>query len=101
MREGKACNACVTFVNLMVVNDYGSPDEISSVDLSLLTTLLSWNINRIVLPRTGLIRPVRSNPYSGFWVNLSEEGISVKRPLPGHSREQIKEDNFPRAAGHG
>ena len=67
--------------------------------LSHNTTIL--DLNRIVLPRTGLIRPMRSNPYSGFWVNLPEEGISVKRSLLGHSREQIKEDNFPRAAGHG
>jgi hypothetical protein len=100
MREGKACNACVTFVNLMVVNDYGSPDEISSVDLSLLTTLLSWNLNRIVPPRAGLIRPMRSNPCSGFLANLSKEEISVKRSLPGHFRKRIKEDNFPRMAGH-
>jgi hypothetical protein len=101
MREGKACNACVTFINLMVVNDYGSLRRDLIRRLIYRTTLLSWNLNRIVLPRTGLIRPMRSNPYSGFWVNLSEEGISVKRSLPGHSREQIKEDNFPRAAGHG
>jgi hypothetical protein len=99
-QRGKVCNACVTFVNLMVVNDYGSSDEISSVDLSLLTTLLSWNLNRIVPPRAGLIRPVRSSPCSGFLVNLSKEGISVKRSLPGHSRKQIKGDNFPRMAGH-
>jgi hypothetical protein len=55
----------------------------------------------IVLPRAGLIRPIRSNPCSGFLVNLSKEEISVKRFLPGHSREQIKEDSFPRVAGHG
>jgi hypothetical protein len=85
----------------MVVNDYGSSDEISSVDLSLLTTLPPWNLNKIVPPRAGLIRPVRSNPCSGFLVNLSKEGISEKRFLPGHSRKQIKEDNFPREAGHG
>ena len=83
-RGGKVCNACVTFVNLMVVNDYGSPDEIPSVDLSLLITLLSWNLKRIVPPRAGLIRPVHSSPCSGFLVNLSEEGISLKRSLPGH-----------------
>jgi hypothetical protein len=94
------CNACVTVVNLMVVNDYGSSDEISSVDLSLLITLLSWNLNRIVPPRAGLLRPVHSSPYSGFLVNLSEEGISMKRSLPGHFRKQIKGDNFPRTAGH-
>ena len=84
----------------MVVNDYGSSDEISSVDLFHLTTLLSWNLNRIVPPRIGLIRFVCSSPYSGFLVNLSEEGISVKRSLPRHSREQIKGDSFPRAARH-
>jgi hypothetical protein len=100
MREGKACNACVTFVNLMVVNDHGSPDEISYVDLSLLTTLLSWNINRIVPPRAGLIRPMHSNPCSGFLANLSKEGISMKRSLPGHFWKQIKGDSFPRAVRH-
>jgi hypothetical protein len=84
----------------MVVNDYGSPDEISSIDLSLLTTLLSWNIHRIVPPRAGLIRLMRSNPCSGFLANLSKEEISVKRFLPGHSRKQVKEDSFPRTAGH-
>ena len=95
------CNACVTVINLKVVNDYGSSDEISSVDLSLLTTLLPWNLNGIVPPRAGLIRPVRSSPYSGFLVNLSKEEIFVKRSLPGHLRKRIKEDHFPRTAGHG
>jgi hypothetical protein len=85
----------------MVVNDYGSSDEISSVDLSLLTTLPPWNLNKIVPPPAGLIRPVHSGPCSGFLVNLSKEGTSEKRFLPGHSRKQIKEDNFPRAAGYG
>jgi hypothetical protein len=84
----------------MVVNDYGSSDEISSVDLFHLATLLSWNLNRIVSPRTELIRPVRSSPYSGFLVNLSKGEISVKRFLPGHFRKQVKEDSFPRTAGH-
>jgi hypothetical protein len=84
----------------MVVNDYGSSDEISSVDLSLLTTLLPWNLNGIVPPRTGLIRPIHSSPCSGFLVNLSKEEISVKRSLPGHSREAVKEDSLPRTAGH-
>jgi hypothetical protein len=100
MRAGKACNACVTFVNLVVVNDYGSSDEISSVDWSLLTTLLSWNLKRIVPPRAGLIRPVRSSSCSGFLVNLSKEEVSVRRSLSGCSRKQIKEDNFPRTAGY-
>ena len=84
----------------MVVDDYGFSDEISSVDLSLLTTLLSWNLNIIVPSRAGLIRPVHSNPCSRFLVNLSKEGISVKRFLPGHSQKQIKGDIFPRTAGH-
>ena len=86
-QRGKVCNACVTFVNLMVVNDYGSSDEISSVGLSLLTTLLPWNLNGIV------------PPHSGFVVNLSKKEISVKRSLPGHSLKQIKGDSFPRTAG--
>ena len=85
----------------MVVNDYGSSDEISSVDLSLLITLLSWNLNRIVPPRVGSIRPVHPSPYSGFLVNLSKEEISVKGSLPGHSRKQLKGNNFPRMAGCG
>jgi hypothetical protein len=85
----------------MVVNDYGSLRRDLIRQLIYRIILLSWNLNRIVLPRTGLIRPMRSNPYSGFWENLSEEEISVKRSLSGHSREQRKEDNFPRAAGHG
>jgi hypothetical protein len=93
---GKVGNAFVTSVNLMVVNDYGSSDEISYVDLLHLTTLLSWNLNRIVPPRTGLIRPVHSSPCSGFLVNLSKEEISVKRSLPGHSWKQIKGNSFPR-----
>jgi hypothetical protein len=84
----------------MVVNDYGSSDEISSVGLSLLTTLLPWNLNGIVPPRTGLRRPIHSSPRSGFVVNLSKEEISVKRSLPGHSRKQIKGDSLPRTAGH-
>jgi hypothetical protein len=78
-QRGKVGNAFVTFVNLMVVNDYGSSDEISSVDLLHLTTLLSWNLNRIVPPRIALIRPVRSGPCSGFLVNLSKEEISMRR----------------------
>jgi hypothetical protein len=62
--------------------------------------LLSWNLKRIVPPRAGLIRPVRSSSCSGFLVNLSKEEVSVRRSLPGYSRKQIKEDNFPRTAGH-
>jgi hypothetical protein len=84
----------------MVVNEYGSSDEISSVDLLHLTTLLSWNLNRVVPPHTGLIRPMHSSPCPGFLVNLSKDEISVKRSIPGHSRKQIKEDSFPRMAGH-
>jgi hypothetical protein len=98
-KRGKVCNTFVTSVNLMVVNGYGSSDEISSVDLLHITTLLSRNLKRIVPPRTGLIRPARSGPFSGFLVNLSKEGISVKRSLPGHFRKQIRENSFPRTAG--
>ena len=94
------CNACVTVVNLMVVNDYGSSGEISSVDLLHLATPLTWNPNRIVPPCTGLIGLVHSSPCPGFLVNLSKEEISMKRSIPGHSRKQIKEDSFPRTAGH-
>ena len=84
----------------MVVNDYGSSDEISSVDLLHLTTLLSWNLNKIVPPRTGLIRPVHSSPCPRFLVNLSKEEISVKRFLPGNFRKPVKEDSFSRMVGH-
>ena len=100
MREGKACNACITLVNLTVVNDYGSSDEISSVDWSLLATLLSWNLKRFVPPRAGLIRPVRSSSCSGFLANLSKEEVLVRGSLPGHSQKRIKGDSFPRTAGH-
>ena len=82
------------------MHEYGSSNEISSVDLSLLTTLLPWNLNGIVPPRTGLMRPIHSSPRSGFVVNLTKEEISVERSLLGHSREQIKEDNFQRTAGY-
>jgi hypothetical protein len=84
----------------MVVNDYGSSGEISSVDLFPLTTLLSWNLNRSVPPRVGLIRSVHSSPYSRFLVNLSKEEIFVNRSLPGHFQKRIKENRFPRTAGH-
>jgi hypothetical protein len=99
MRAGKACNACVTFVNLVVVNDYGSSDEISSVDWSLLTTLLSWNLKRIVPPRAGLIRPVRSSSCSGFLVNLSKEEVSVEEVPTGvfpeaDKRRQLSKDGW-------
>jgi hypothetical protein len=84
----------------MVANDYGSSDKISSVDLLHLATLQAWNLNRIVPHHTGLIRPVRSSPCSGFLVNLSKEGTSEKRFLPGHFRKQLKGDSFSRTAGH-
>jgi hypothetical protein len=80
------------------MNDYGSPDEISSVDPPLLTTLLSWNLTRIVPPRAGLIRPysfesliwVLGEPFQGG--NLCEEiligaipGTDKGRQLPENS----------------
>jgi hypothetical protein len=98
-RRGKVCNALVTSVNLMVVNGYGSFDEISSVDLLHITTLLPRNFKRVVPPRTGLIRPARSSSFFGFLVNLSKEEIFVKRPIPGHFRKKIRVKSFPRTAG--
>jgi hypothetical protein len=85
-KRGKVCNALVTSVNLTVVNGYGSSDEISFVDLLHIPTLLPRNLKRVIPPRTGLMRLARSSPFSGFLVNLSKEGISVKRSIPGHFR---------------
>jgi hypothetical protein len=85
-KKGKVCNALITSVNLTVVNGYGSPDEISFVDSLHIPTLLPQNLKRVIPPRTGLIRLVRSSPFSGFLVNLSKEEISVKRSIPGHFR---------------
>jgi hypothetical protein len=80
------------------MNDYGSPDEISSVDPPLLTTLPSWNLTRIVPSRAGLIRPysfesllwILGEPFQGG--NLYEEiltgsfpGAGKGRRLPGSS----------------
>jgi hypothetical protein len=96
VKRGKVCNALVTSVNLTVVNGYGSSDEISFVDLLHIPTLLPQNLKRVIPPRTGLIRLARSSPFSGFLVNLSKEGISVKRSIPGHFRRQIRVNSFPR-----
>jgi hypothetical protein len=38
---------------------------------------------RVVPLYTGLLRLVRSSPFSGFLANLSKEEISVKRSVPG------------------
>jgi hypothetical protein len=38
---------------------------------------------RVVPLYTGLLRLVRSSPFSGSFVNLSREEISVKRSVPG------------------
>jgi hypothetical protein len=95
-KRGKVCNTLVTSIDLMVVNGYGSSDEISFVDLLHIPTLLPRNLKRVIHPRTGLIRLVRSSPFSGFLVNLSKEGIYVKRSIPGHFRRQIRVNSFPR-----
>jgi hypothetical protein len=82
----KVCNALVTLINLTVVNDYGSSDEISFVDLLLIPTLLPRNLKRVIPPRTGLLRLAHSSPFSRFLVNLSKEGISARdlfRGFPG------------------
>jgi hypothetical protein len=75
--KGKRCNALTTSVNLMVVNDHGSSNKISSVDSLLIPTLLLRNLKRVVPPRTGLLRLARSSPFSGFLVNLSKKGKSL------------------------
>jgi hypothetical protein len=94
-KKGKVCNALVTSVNLAVVNGYGSPDEISFVDLLHIPTLLPWNSKRVIPPRTGLIRLVRSSPFSGFLVNLSKEGRSLRRDLLRASLEMGKGKKLP------
>jgi hypothetical protein len=95
-KRGKVCNALVTFVNLTVVNDHGSSDRISSVDSLLIPTLLLQNFKRVIPPRTGLLRLAHSSPFSRFLVNLSKEGISVKRSIPGLSWRQTKGNKLPR-----
>jgi hypothetical protein len=85
-KRGQVCNSLVTFVNLMVVNGYGSPDRISSIDSLLISTMLLRNLKRVIPPRTGLLRLMCSSPSSGFLMNLSKEKISVKRStldIPG------------------
>jgi hypothetical protein len=80
-KRGKRRNALTTSVNLIVVNDHGSSDRISSVDLLLIPTLLPRNLKRVIPPRTGLLRLARSSPFSGFLVNLSKEGNLCARDL--------------------
>ena len=72
----KRYNALTTTINLMVVNDHGSSDMISSVDLLLIPMLLPRNIKRVIPPRTELLRLAHSSPFDGFFVNLSKEGKS-------------------------
>jgi hypothetical protein len=95
-KKGKVCNALVTFVNLMVVNDHGSSDGISSVDSLLIPTLLLCNFKRVIPPRTGLLRLAHSSPFSRFFVDLPKEGIFVKRSIPGHPWRWIRGNNFSR-----
>jgi hypothetical protein len=92
-KRGKLCNALVSFVNLTVVNDPGSSDGISSIDLLLNPTLLPWNFKRVIPPHTGLLRLSHSSPFSRFLVNLSKEGISMKRSIPGHPERQTRGTN--------
>jgi hypothetical protein len=95
-KRGKVCNTLVTFINLMVVNDHGSSDRISSIDSLLILTLLLQNLKRVIPPRTWLLRLASSSPFSRFLVNLSKEGISVKRFISGHPRRQTRGNKFPR-----
>jgi hypothetical protein len=95
-KRGKVCNALVTFINLTVVNDHGSSDEISSVDLLLILTLLPRNLKRVIPPRTGLLRLA---PFKSFFQVLGKPfqgGNLCKRSIPGLSWRQIRGNNFPR-----
>ena len=76
-KRNKRRNALTTSVNLMVVNDHGSSDRISSVDWLLIPTLLPRNLKRVIPLHTGLLRLVRSGMFSRFLVNLSKEGKSL------------------------
>jgi hypothetical protein len=58
--------------------------------------LLLQDFKRVIPLHTGLLRLGHSNPFSRFLVNLSKEGISVKRSILGHSWEQIRGNKFPR-----
>ena len=98
-KRDKVCNYLFTFVNLTVVNGYGSFDEISFINLLLIPMLLPQNLKRVIPPRTGLLRLAHSSPFSRFLASHSKKGISVKRSLPRHFWEQIRENNFPRTAG--
>jgi hypothetical protein len=62
----------------------------------LIPTLLLRDFKRVIPPRTGLLRLAHSSPFSRFLVNLSKEGISMKRSIPGHSWRQIRGNKFPR-----
>jgi hypothetical protein len=62
----------------------------------LIPMLLLRDFKRVIPPRTGLLRLAHSSPFSRFLVNLSKEGISVKRSIPGHPWRQIRVNNFPR-----
>ena len=95
-KRGKVGNALVSFVNLTVVNDPRSSNGVSSVDSFLIPTLLPRNFKRVIPPRTGLLRLAHSSPFSRFLVNLSKEGISMKRSIPGLPWRQIRVNNFLR-----
>jgi hypothetical protein len=96
---GKVCNALVTFVNLTVVNGYGSSDETSFVDLLLIPTLLFQNLKRVIPPRTGLLGlahlspffPVLGKPFQGG--NLCEESYSGAF-LETDKGKQLSEDGL-------
>jgi hypothetical protein len=79
----------------MVVNDHGSSDKISSIESLLTPTLLLWNSKRVIPPRTRLIILVRSSPFSGFLVNLSKEGRSLRRDLLWASLDMGKGKKHP------
>jgi hypothetical protein len=64
--------------------------------LMLIPTLQLQDFKRVIPPCIGLLRLAHSNPFSKFLVNLSKEGILVKRSIPGHSWRQIRGNKLPR-----
>jgi hypothetical protein len=89
----KEINTLVHSFGLTVVNDCRSPDRISSVDHYLSLRCYFRIFKRVIPLHAGLSRPTHSSPFSRLLVNLSKEGIFVKRSIPGHSWIQIRETN--------
>jgi hypothetical protein len=94
--RGKRSKGYNSPVDMMVVNDHGSSDRISSIDSLLIPTLLLQNLKRVIPLHIGLLRLARSSPFSGFLVNLSKKGVSVKRYNLGHSWKPTKGNKLQR-----